>query len=112
MMKALTVSRSDAMFILDGAKKFENRSKLTSHRGSLLIHVEKSDLGPAEIVGSVDLWDCVHLSAVKEREGTMVGPFCWLFKDPVRFSKPIACSGHSKDGLWIPDEKAQKQLCT
>jgi hypothetical protein len=36
------------------------------------------------------------------------GPVCWVLADPVRFARPVSCTG--SQGLWAPDAATRRQL--
>ena len=115
-MKALTVKQPWAWAIVNGLKRFENRTWRTNYRGRLLIHagVSKTDLGqegdtmpglPARdaltfgaIIGMVDVVGCVQVDEVAGQPFAW-GPYCWLLAN-ARPLKPYPCKGRL--GLWSP----------
>ena len=106
-MKAITICQPWASAIIEGFKLIENRSWYTKYRGPLLIHAGKSrsrlcfcTLFPAisrhnlpfgEIIGRVDLIDCVPVTEVAGQPFAE-GPWCWLLKNPCKI-KPIYWKG-------------------
>src|SRR5262245_6393260 len=121
-MKVLTVYQPWAWAIIHGPKRIENRAWDTSYRGPLLIHAAKSrkyvdvedratwpdrygiDFPPLNqlafgaIIGCVNLYDCVPLSAVNGQPFAD-GPHCLLLASPAPI-KPFLCPGQA--GLWDP----------
>lgn len=119
-MKAITILQPYAYGVMVGAKRIENRSFRTSHRGPLAIHASKSraevappgmrelladertEVPPSEsltygaIVAIVDLVDCVRaeeLPAEFAGDPFAAGPFCWILANPKPLATPIPCSG-------------------
>ena len=118
-MKALTIQQPWAWAIINGRKKIENRSWVTTYRGTLLIHAGKGrnwlnnpiarDLCPdappenelifGAIIGAAEIVDCVPIESVKH-DPFASGPFCWMLSNAQRFQRPVSCVG--KLGLWTP----------
>lgn len=130
-MKAITIKQPFAELIASGAKRVENRSWQTHHRGVIAIHagwgqdwmfksaefrLDADKLPCGAIIAVAELIDCVHiddsalhlailphLEFVRDHEHTH-GPWCWVLASVRRLEKPIACSG--KQGLWnVPEEQ-------
>ena len=119
-MKCLSVQQPWAWAIIHGPKRIENRSWPTSYRGPLVIHAGKSkvrlgDFGPGEpaeaelvfgaILGTVELVDCVKLSAVRGQPFAD-GPYCWIVTKPMALQQPVPYRG--QQGLFdVPDDVMQ-----
>lgn len=125
-MKALTVRQPWAQSIILGRKDVENRNWQTPHRGRIAIHaalaiappddlayfqtILKCEGDPAElmienlprgvILGTVEIYDVVQNH---DSIWTMDAPFQWLFRDAIRFDKPIPATG--KLGMWTWEEQ-------
>jgi hypothetical protein len=59
------------------------------------------DLPLGEIVGVVDLVDCVRVEDLPEGlrdDPTVCGPFCWILSNPRLLSRPHPCKGSLR--LW------------
>ena len=125
-MKALTICQPYAHLIVLGAKRVENRTWPTRHRGDLVIHAGKSTdwLAPDDIndwraagdplvfgaiIGWAKLVDCVqleHLEAGRYDEKYpwlrahehAEGPWCWVLGEVSRFDDPIPWKG--SQGMW------------
>jgi len=118
-MKALSVKNPWAWLIVKGYKDVENRTRRTSYRGRILIHISKQfdwtircypslngyalefdacnahDLSQA-IIGEVTIVDCVEGYKSKWAE-----PNCWnwVLSDPVLYAEPIL-NIKGRLGLW------------
>lgn len=125
-MKALTICQPYPHLILIGEKPVENRTWATDYRGPLLIHAGKSrawlrdgdtrraaasghPLTFGAIVGRATLVDCMSLQRYLRLHPEhadhqhVIGPYCWVLEEPVRFEKPIPWRGAL--GLFdVPDE--------
>ena len=110
-----------AWAIVHGAKRVENRTWPTRHRGRLFIHASsrlrpiaqdqiallhgmppRKSLTTGAVVGFVTVLDCVP---VREKTGDpyACGPWCWVLGDPTPIP-PVACLGRC--GLWAPPQRA------
>lgn len=111
-MKAITVHQPFAEMILRGVKRIENRSWYTNYRGPLVIHAgaacEGNSIFPTRaLVGLVTLADCRPIGGIRQHVlfggepmdlTGATGPWCWCLETPLRFTRPIVCSGRL--GLW------------
>jgi hypothetical protein len=93
-MKCPTVKEPWASLIASGAKRVENRSWRTRHRGPLAIHAAKTRTQPGEIIAVVELIDCVAIDEVAG-EPYAEGPWCWILRDGRRV-KPVPYRGRQK----------------
>jgi hypothetical protein len=123
MIKALSVARPWAQFIIGAGKSIENRSWSTSYRGALLIHASKrfdpsakdfarDILGPAAVRQFVGEGACGFLGVVQlvgicnSRSGCECGPWAmeagahWRLQDPLSFPEPLP--GKGTLGLFNP----------
>lgn len=134
-MKALTICQPYAHMIAlpddnDDAKRIENRTWATWHRGPLAIHAGKSrewldtdrhfdDMIFGAVVAVAIVRDCFEVQSISKPRETMPsrivrdypwlllhrhveGPFCWLLAEVRRLAQPITCAG--QQGLWtVPD---------
>lgn len=137
-MKALTVKQPWASAIASGAKRVENRTWRTNHRGRLAIHAGRgvdrdgrdilasvgvrlpAELPAGAIVAVVDVLGCVdrsyharHLSlfATIADDPLACGPVCWILENAVALVRPVRCDGAL--GLWdVPvDVAAEVEAC-
>lgn len=120
-MKAITIAQPWAWAIVEGAKRIENRTWRTKHRGPLAIHAGKSKLFMipklpdgtdvpqlylpfGALVGVAELVDCVRvedLPPALAMNPFAAGPWCWIL-DNVRKIEPIPMNGAQL--LWtVPD---------
>lgn len=110
-MRALIVRQPWAWAIMDGIKKFENRSWQTRYRGPIAIiaGASKASLNsgnefcrrlgiepPAELVfgcilGVVNLVDIILPS--QSDDPFAEGPFCWRLESPVNLTQPVPYPG-------------------
>jgi hypothetical protein len=115
-MKALTIKQPWAWAIMFAGKDIENRSWLSRYRGELAIHAgarmhdytkmprgvrapDDDDLVFSEIIGTVELVDCVE----KSRSKWFSGPRGLVFRNARPLEKPVPCTGAL--GLWnVPPE--------
>lgn len=120
MFRALTICQPHASAIIDGPKRFENRTWETNYHGPLIIHAGKSKkwLNPiarefytargfsyghggsgltmGAAIGLVWLEGSFPLRSVQpERrfKECAEGPFCWHVYDPLKFETPIPMRG-------------------
>lgn len=119
-MKALTVCQPWAWAIIHGDKRVENRPRLTTYRGPLLIHAGKSrryfdrlsvretlmlearglpsfrDLDRGQLIGVVELVDCVEYieSEPIAADPFAYGPWCWILANPRPLPAPIPWRGY------------------
>ena len=114
-MKALTVRQPWASLIISGAKRVENRSWPTRHRGPLAIHAGKhNDGGGAHLprgalLGWVNVTDC-HLAGSPECNCTdYASPtgWHWVLDFQSEFYRPIPAIG--RQGLWDWSDTSQPQ---
>lgn len=126
-MKALTICQPYAHLIITGAKRVENRTWPTRHRGWLAIHAGKSrewldepgmdweaDSGEpmtfGGVVGFARLVACLHIDEIRKRLHDEAypwlrehehahGQWCWVLQDIRRLQAPISCKG--AQGLWL-----------
>ena len=117
-MKALTVRQPWASLIISGAKRVENRSWPTRHRGPLAIHAGKhNDGGGAHLprgalLGWVNVTDC-HLAGSPECNCTdYASPtgWHWVLDFQSEFYRPIPAIG--RQGLWDWSDTSQPQSAT
>jgi activating signal cointegrator 1 len=141
-MKALSLYQPWASLVIMGRKRIETRGWRTNYRGKLWIHASRSkkhlfrpsdittwpfnqyiqgprDLPLGEIIGSVDLVDCVtseHALTVllQPREDEQAqeeyrfgdystGRFAFILEKAAALSVPVRCAGSL--GIWtIPEE--------
>jgi hypothetical protein len=94
-VKALSVKRPWADWIISGRKPVENRTWRTWHRGPLLIHASGAGL----VLGAVTVVDCVLVEEAPAGPDTE-GPWCWILAAPVRLPRPVPCKGRL--GMWTP----------
>lgn len=129
-MKAITVVQPHAYAITVGAKRIENRSFATRHRGPLAIHAGKSKMevapsGLQELLADektvvpdsstlaygaiVAVVDCVRLEDLPAEfvgDPFAVGPFCWIFDNVRALATPIPCEGKLR--VWeMPGDIAE-----
>ncbi len=109
--KALSVREPWVSAIVDGVKRFENRSWRTDYRGPLLIHAGRHEPEPEDerrarewgwtqrapyvlgaIIGQVELLDIVPAADVAG-EPFAEGPWCWVLGEARRFAEPVPCLG-------------------
>lgn len=136
-MKALTISQPFASLIVDGEKKFENRTWECLYRGYLAIHagkgtqyLDKQELAKyptSQIIGVCRVANCLHVpsirDAVRAEKGFgsysydelcemfynehFEGPYAIILDDITKLDTPIVISG--KQGLWnVPAEFVQQ----
>ena len=125
-MRALVVKQPWAWAIIEGHKRFENRSWTTKYRGPVAIIAGASrskvasatqflsGLGierPAElpfgcILGVVSLVDIILPS--QSDDPFAEGPFCWVLDQPVKLERPLPFRGQL--GLFrLPTEVLQTE---
>ncbi len=118
-LKAITIHQPLAYAVCrcSSPKDVENRRRPTRHRGLLLIHAGKtyedrgdsfrdgSPIPPKQqchlsaIIGAVQLVDCrAYTAAELGTNPWAVGPWCYILRDQVEFSKPVPMSGQL--GIW------------
>jgi len=104
-MKVLTVKSPWAQNIIRDGKDIENRSRPTSYRGSLLIHVSKNPDNPEAgmIIGMVDLIDCQPPDNLltSGNKWAMNGYYHWILANPRELNEKIPVKG--KLSLWDYD---------
>lgn len=113
-MKALSVRQPWASAIMSGVKRVENRSRSTTHRGTLAIHAAKRDDAPGlpddlprgAVIGTVEVVACVrHEDSPAELRDDpyATGPWLWVLADPRPFPEPVSYRGML--GLFdVPDD--------
>jgi len=138
-MKAITICQPYAYLITlpaghPHAKRVENRTWETRHRGLILIHAGKSrewektwphmdeidprDLHYGAIVAAATLIACPHVSQVRAFDPAKPlgwvrdhlhteGPFCWVLYEVRPLAVPIPCPG--AQGLWTVTQTAVLQ---
>lgn len=103
-IRCLTVRQPHAHHIFHCGKDVENRSKRTTFRGTLAIHVSKSmnvslvraaDLEPGKlprgaVIGFVDVVDCVRSSSSR---WALPGHWHWILSNARLLKTPIPASG-------------------
>jgi len=122
---ALTVYPHWAWAIIDGRKRFENRTWSTNYRGKLWIHASGVDRPIPEdaahlfagrplafvsgaIVGSVELVDvCPSGSPCVAGDPWVSGPLVWVLANPRQLRRPLRVSGNTR--LWHPPLSLLKQ---
>lgn len=125
---ALTVCQPWAWAIMDGPKRWENRSWSTNYRGPLLIHAGKSktwlreglaflgaqgltvpsDLPMGALLGLVTLADVRNVRTVTN-DPFAFGPECWNVDRPSKLERPIPYRG--SQGLFrVPITSELKNL--
>lgn len=125
-MRALVVKQPWAWAIMEGHKRFENRSWTTKYRGPIAViagasrsslkHATAfmSGLGierPAElpfgcILGIVNLVDVISPS--QSDDPFAEGPYCWRLESPVKLERPVPFRGQL--GLFRLKQEAQSLL--
>ena len=117
---AISIHGHWAAAIMDGRKKFENRTFKTKHRGRVWVHASLNNK-PIDssskrllrglvvpyprgvIVGSVDVFGCVPSTSLNASNPWVLGPWCWLLRDPQPLKNPVPCSGQAK--FWhVPED--------
>jgi len=142
-MKAITIHQPWAWLIMAGYKKPENRQQGTGYRGPIAIHAggrrgaekhghldqidalraagypipDVEDLDFGQVLGTVDLVDCVPfdpnqpalpgLLGANDPYGLAddplaTGPVCLILADPKPFDEPIPARG--QQGIWEWDD--------
>ena len=129
---ALTIYQPWAWAIMEGPKRFENRSWYSRHRGPLLIHAGKSrkslgaiqflrdaghqcpdesDLVFGAILGVVGQVGCVRPSAaICEGDIFAEGPWCHVYRHPRKLSEPVQYRGQ-QGYFQVPADVAEHLLC-
>ena len=121
-MKVLTIKEPWASLIINGYKKYEFRSWKTKYRGKILIHAgmtleyNKSllfkdynlDYHKGEIIGEVDIIDCILVDQDFDNElrkinkdvygDNHIGLYAWKLDNIKIYDKTIPVKG--KLGLW------------
>lgn len=104
--RALSVRAPWAGLIVAGAKRIENRTWRTRHRGPIWIHESGRDgrglLGIATVVDVLPVDEARR--RVPGQHRYTEGPWCWVLADPVPLPTPIPCPGALS--LWtVPPER-------
>lgn len=122
-MRALTIQQPWAWAIASGAKRIENRTWRTNHRGRIAIHAgasrhsllimrrwmsrygveppAESELPFGAIVATAELVACERvgeLPAELRGHAFTEGPWCWRLEGVRPLESPISCRG--MQGLW------------
>lgn len=120
-MKALVVRQPWAWAIMEGTKRFENRSWKTSYRGPLAIIAGSSKQSLARgtafieqlglvvpdnlprgcILGVVNLVDIILPS--QSCDPFAEGPYCWVLESSVKLERPVPYKGRL-GLLQLPEE--------
>lgn len=128
---ALTVCQPWAWAIMEGYKRFENRTWYSRHRGPLVIHAGKSrgwlhgidelryhgyscpdedDLIFGAILGLVEQTDCVPISAdICQGDVFADGPWCHVYLEPRKLAVPVLYRGRQGD-FQVPRELVAELL--
>jgi len=124
LMPCLSFRQPFAAAVLAGAKRWENRTWGTAHRGDILVHASASraSLGAelpygyaphgglifGAVVGVVEVVDVVPFDESMDLWAS--GPLCWRLANPRRFVEPYPYRGQPGHLFGVPIDAALARL--
>lgn len=125
-LKVLNIAQPNAHYIFHSGKNIENRTMITSIRGTVAIYasktfsaarfedadVDKSDCEFGVILGFVDIVDCITEDKAKGRlEKWFFGPYGYVLENSILLSNPIEVSPPKGAITWWDLAGSAKDLC-
>ena len=112
LIKCISIRQPWAWLVCVGAKEIENRGRSPTYRGVVAVHagantqgiqvlrnsdssglIDFSRFSFGAIIGTVELVNVVAPPIRQVPNSWAVGPYCWVFKNPVLFDSPIPHKG-------------------